>query len=521
METQTNHAAPPGPELDPGADDSMTRHDPSPPRSPGPGLRLRLWIGCLAGPLLAGAAIAFLLARTPDAAAGAGAEFRWVWLPGILGAAAGLSVVLALWLDRGIVRHLNGLVRALSDSQVAELRDLPSTTGWGELSELTLRAEATLARQRQLARAGAELVRLRDQLARVHEAFERWAKLGTWESMSAGSPGDAGFAALNPLLTTMNRELPRASVMSAAVRESSSAVQGAAAAALEEVRDVAEQSERGFVEATAMLTTVRELERLSVELEALRGAPIAAAETRARTAREGLDRYRAAAAEAIGRLVTASTESVVHLANGMQRMQEMTDQTGVISNRATLIALHALTGRATGAEGGALSDELKTLARDVRTASDRVRTLSAGIVDEAAKASERMTAVRAEVAGVLEAVPAEPPAAQLEAAADSTRLMERVREMIRDAMAKGERLSSAGERVSRAAERLKRRIEGEAAEIARLVSALNARAGAGAAAPQPAQTAPMLRMIESQAVDEEATDPARPDDAASTGKDRA
>jgi len=308
-------------------------------------------------------------------------------------------------------------------------------------------------------------------------------------------------------------------VMSAAVREGSSAVQGAAAAALEEVRDVAEQSERGFVEATAMLTTVRELERLSVELEALRGAPIAAAETRARTTREGLDRYRAAAAEAIGRLVTASTESVVHLANGMQRMQEMTDQTGVISNRATLIALHALTGRATGAEGGALSDELKTLARDVRTASDRVRTLSAGIVDEAAKASERMTAVRAEVAGVLEAVPAEPPAAQLEAAADSTRLMERVREMIRDAMAKGERLSSAGERVSRAAERLKRRIEGEAAEIARLVSALNARAGA--AAPQPAQTAPMLRMIESQAVDEEATDPARPDDAASTGKDRA
>jgi hypothetical protein len=50
--------------------------------------------------------------------------------------------------------------------------------------------------------------------------------------------------------------------------------------------------------------------------------------------------------------------------------------------------------------------------------------------------------------------------------------MERVREMIRDAAAKGERLSSAGERVSRAAARLQRRVESEATSVGQLAAAL-------------------------------------------------
>ena len=66
------------------------------------------------------------------------------------------------------------------------------------------------------------------------------------------------------------------------------------------------------------------------------------------------------------------------------------------------------------------------------------------------------------------------------------RLLERVREMVQDAAAKGERLSAAGERASRAAERLVRRLEEEAGTLDGLAMRLGATAEElreGAAAP--------------------------------------
>ena len=471
----------------------MTRSENTPAPSPGQGLRIRLWIGCLSGALLATGAIAFLLARAPQGAGPFEAEARWVWLPAILGGAVLISIALALWLDRRIVAHLNGLARSLADTQVAELRGLPSTSGWGELSELTLRVEALLARQRQLARAGGELVRMRERVARVQEALDRWSKIGTWEPLSAGSPTEATTTSFAPLVAILNRELPRVSVAAAVGRESTSALERETSAALDEVREVAEQSERGFVEATALLTTVRELDRLSVELEGVLAAPVRSADQRARTARESLQRYRAASAQAIETLVSASTESVVNLANGMQRMSEIADQTHLISNRATLIALHAITGKASAEPGGTLAEELKALARDVRVASDRVSELTLGIQNDAQRASEHMIAVREDIAAALESAPAPDSFGADEVPADTQRLMERVREMVRDAAAKGERLSSAGERVSRAAEQLRRRVEGETELVAQLAAAFRGKAAAeGGATPANAH----LRMLE-------------------------
>jgi hypothetical protein len=118
----------------------MSSRDTGSARRSGSGLRVRLWIGCLAGSLLSAGAIAVLLARSPDLALGLDSEFRWVWLPGILGAAVLLSFALAVWLDRGIVRHLRGLTRGLAEGQLTELRGLPSSSGWGEISELTVEA---------------------------------------------------------------------------------------------------------------------------------------------------------------------------------------------------------------------------------------------------------------------------------------------------------------------------------------------------------------------------------------------
>jgi len=475
--------------------------------------------------VLSAAAIAFMLQRLP-AGAGLDAEARWVWLPAILGAAVLVSVALALWLDYKIIRHLSGLARGLSEGQVSELRGLPSTSGWGELSELTLRTEATLARHRQLARAGSELVRLRDRLANMHESLQRWAQVGTWEPLIAGNAGEVGTAALAPLVSLLNRELSRISNATAAGRETSIVLKRETSAALDEVRDVAEQSERGFVEATALLTTVRELDRLSVELETALAVPARVSEDGTRAAREALERYGVVAAGAIDQLVSASTDSVVHLANGMQRMQEVTDQTHVIANRATLIALHAITGKTVAEPGSALADELKSLAREVREASDRVGELTTSIQSEAALASERMKAVRAEVAAALEAAPRLEPVEAGEPMADSQRLMERVREMIRDAAAKGERLSSAGERVSRAAEQLRRRIEGETEIVAQLASTLRGRPPGAGGAEEPSAVA-YLKMLELSEEAEEpsaeelaADEPAAPDRPGEASPDR-
>jgi len=54
------------------------------------------------------------------------------------------------------------------------------------------------------------------------------------------------------------------------------------------------------------------------------------------------------------------------------------------------------------------------------------------------------------------------------------RLLERVREMIQDAAAKGERLSATGERASRAAERVVRQLEEEAGVLEALARRLGA-----------------------------------------------
>ena len=54
------------------------------------------------------------------------------------------------------------------------------------------------------------------------------------------------------------------------------------------------------------------------------------------------------------------------------------------------------------------------------------------------------------------------------------RLLERVREMVQDAAAKGERLSATGEAASRAAERVVRTLEEEAATLSALAQRLGA-----------------------------------------------
>jgi hypothetical protein len=207
-------------------------------------------------------------------------------------------------------------------------------------------------------------------------------------------------------------------------------------------------------------------------------------------AAEAQRRYREAAAAAIQELVTASRESVEHLAAGLAGVQEIGEQVQVLANRATLIALNVAVSRgvlspeapgspATSPPPEGLSHDLRNLAREVRAVTDRTAELTRLTAREVATAVERMHGLRERVAARLDEAPpwveagaGGPPGAQPAEAA--LRLLERVREVVQDAAAKGERLSATGERASRAAERLVRRLEESSAVLERLALRLGA-----------------------------------------------
>jgi methyl-accepting chemotaxis protein len=171
-------------------------------------------------------------------------------------------------------------------------------------------------------------------------------------------------------------------------------------------------------------------------------------------------------------LVSASHASVESISRGMMRVQDVAEQVQQMANRATLIAIHVVTGtRRDEAHGDDVAAELKLLARDVRETNERTAQFALEVETAVADATTRMREARERALARLEPPaaaaapdPAPAPAALARAHDDVQRLFERVREMVQDAARKGERLSLAGERASRAAERLARRIDEEAAE---------------------------------------------------------
>jgi len=157
-----------------------------------------------------------------------------------------------------------------------------------------------------------------------------------------------------------------------------------------------------------------------------------------------------------------------------------------LANRATLVALNALTAGRRDDASGDLAESMKDLVRDVREATDRTAQLTNDIENAVADAGTRMRDARERaVARLGEPAPAPAPAAPgARAFDDAQRLLERVREMVQDAARKGERLSAAGERASRAAERLARRVGEESAEAQALVIRMSP-GGTGEAPPAP------------------------------------
>ncbi len=443
------------------------REERVPPPEAAAGLRLRIWFGCLGGALVAAAGMWWVIAGNADPTGVVDLPLFVLWVSAVSSAGILIGIALALWLDRGIIGHLNGLSGSLASGRVADLRSLPAGNGWGVLSQITQQIQALLTHHRQAARAAEELGIVRAQLAMMRESLDRWVETERWGGLRVKA------GAMAPLVETLDRGLRHLDEVRNDNREAVRQVGAAVDGALGDARETAAEAERGFVEATSLLTTVRELQRLGGELEQSLATLTSGAKEPDAVA---LGPWREATRAAIQELLESSSGSVEHLGRGLLRVQEISDQVHLVANRATLIALNAaLTGSRLGrpeAEMVELSEEMKRLAAEVRNATERTTRLSHDVEGEVASAVERMREVRQRVAERLEEIPL-PTLGDPPRLGERSRLLERVREMIQDAGQKGERLSAVGESVSRAAERLVRTLEEEVRELEGMVVRLS------------------------------------------------
>jgi hypothetical protein len=448
-------------------------HAPPPAPAPqprpriGPGLKLRLWLACLSGGLVAAAGMLWMLA-TPSLSPADPAVYGW--LAGVTCASLIIGLLLALWIDHHIVGHLHGLLLGLRSNRVAELRGLPAGAGWGELSELGDAVQDTLEKRQRETRAFHDLERVREQLEILFASIEHWQRTERWERPALP---DGEVSAVGELLA---HALQRRAAVDDQNREAARQVAGELSAVIGEAHEAAAQAERGFVEATALQTTLRELHRLSGELASNLHRPAAIGAGVAEAAAD-VEARQGRVRQVLEDLVGASLASVDSLGRGLVRVQDVSDQVQRLANRATLIAIQALAGTSDPATFG---DELKSLAREVRDATDRTQRFARDIEVAVAEADARMRAAREQALARLEAgapaaaprigaAPAAPAAAPAGMAADVRRLLERVLEMVQDASVKGERVSTASERASSVAERLARRLDGNASDAEALV----------------------------------------------------
>jgi len=458
------------------------------------GLRLRLWLVGLASGAVTGVGTLWVLGTQVEASRHPELATLLAWLSGVAFLSVIVGASLALWLDHHLIGHLRAMIRGIRTGRVAELRGVPAAAGWGELSELGDGVQALLGRHRTQGRAADELAELRAQLAALHAAITAWERD---ERLPVLPPmkGDLGAVA-----ESLTHGLSRRGVLEEQNREAARQVAAELAGSLSDAQESAEQAERGFVEATALLTTVRELQRLSNELQnALAAVSANTPETRE-------DGHARAVLE---ELVEASHGSVESLGRALLATQDIAEQVQTLANRATLIAIQVLTSGARSGAGDDVANDLKQLASDVRAITERTSQDAADIDAAVAEATARMRDARARALARLES--AAPPAASPPRAMDDAhRLLERVREMVQDAARKGERLSAAGERSSRAAERLARRLESEVGEAEALHVRLSP---VEDAAPAHADaSAPGLRLFEPKLEAE----PERADEAAAT-----
>ncbi|MGH7724634.1 MAG: hypothetical protein ACREOU_04325 [Candidatus Eiseniibacteriota bacterium] len=405
-------------------------------------------------------------------------EGRWV----IVGAAGLLTALLVWWwLRRTHVRRLDRLAKALESGQAPDrgTGGPEDSGGFGELAGLAAIVTASVQRRRQIERELEELVATRATVERATEALDAWAD-------SELPPSEPGGATPDPLLASLGRAAEQVSARSHEVRAVAGLVRDTVHDAAQRSEGVTAAAERQFVEATSLLTVLRELRRWEGELltgftallEAPRVPPrseatqveAAAAIARARTLLKEIEGAASAPLEAASGTAARLTEAV-----GLHGTVEGDARVASIESAAA-----SLTGVANATE---LTDSLDVLARDLAAAGERARMLERETETEIASAAREIAHLRALLGQVATALDeartvAAAPVAVAATTASARRALDRMQEMIEEALARGEKLVQQAERTSSEALRAGDSMLGALDELEGLAARLDVRNGA-------------------------------------------
>jgi hypothetical protein len=451
------------------------------------GLEVKLALA-IALPLAAGALVASFLPWP---------EWRWPAF-GAVALAAGAGAW--AWIRGTLVRQLRVLERAMSSGRLTDLRGLPVGGGWGELSGLADAVAAFLARQSELERDATDLAALRATLATLATTARAWADdehTPDWGAAPALPPsGDVAplVAALGLAAARIDERWREAGAVSGLVRESVDD-------ALARTSTAASTAERQFVESTSLLTVLRELRRWSGEVAQ-------GAEALSNAANEPVARPvdpRAAEAQLAARTaLDVAGASIANAALVVRHARELGDESDAWHDAAPLAALE--TAAAALGEDPSRADDLAPLADAVvalvaatRAVKARAAALARRTDDDLARLRADGAAIEARLAALVSlATPTPEPAVAPERSARveqawtaSKRAIDRVQEMLREALARAEKLVKESERTSSESLRagdawtaVRDELDGLAA---RLVVAVPGEASEGAPAPdQPA-----------------------------------
>jgi hypothetical protein len=418
----------------------------------GRGLAARLALAFAVPPLVAGLVASFL--PWP--------ELRWilfaaVWLP--------LAIAMWVWIHVTVVRRLRSVARALGPG-----RSIHDLEPGGGLSGIVEALSAQLARERELKRSFERFELVRLALARLTETAAQWADTErTPEFLSLKAPTSP--EEVTPLVERLALAASRIEERIAAARAVSMQVRETVAETANRAAAVAGAAERQFVDATTLLTVLRESQRsggdLGTGLDGLGGALEAQslAMIRAREATEVALRGAVTQLEAVVR-ASGFVRSAVR---DLERVHEQTQLAAVESAHS---ALGVMAGEVDLIR---LTEALATLVQETRAASTRARELEQAIEAELARSHENLGALMVRLNGGEADAMVQP----REAMAPPRRALDRMSEMNREAIARGEKLVQQAERTSSEAHRVGEGLGSAIDEVDGLAARLAERAPTG------------------------------------------
>jgi len=449
-------------------------------------------------PLAAGALVASFLPW---------AEWRWV----AFGAVAAIGALVAwLRIRKTVVAPLDALTDALAGGRPPEPGSIPAGDGTDELARLAEQVDEATRRRRRLDADAEELAALHACLDRLAADVAAWSERDEPRALDGAPDPDALPEAVRPLVAGLRDAAQHLERRAGEARTVAGLVRETVDEARARGESVTGGAERQFVEATSLLTVLRELRRWAGELAPALDALRAAAAVRVGDDGAGGARWSHLLDEALEGDVRplATAERAAH------RLGTSAEDVLLLGAQARLARIEAAAAALAGVpEAAPFVDALETFGRDTAALSERMAELERATRDDLAAARDELAGLRlrlADAARELAHVAEHPGLAGgpvvprgVDPAVAAKRALDRVHEMVSEALTRGEKLVQQAERTSsealRAADGVKTALDELDGYRARL-------------APQPASdaeaAAPPARETESDAPDGDAAAPA-------------